>query len=1087
MTVVTISVLLAEIVEPTTASGESHTRHLEILRAAIAEAGGIGAEHSASTVIAVFLSLGGALDGAIAMQRSVELDNRSASDPFAIRVGLSSGDATEYDGHYEGEPVVEAQRLCAMAGGGQIVSTEMVQLLARRTDHRFRSLGDRDLGGEAVEICELEWTPVGAMALAPLPRRLAAVPAAGVVGRALESDQLLAALKTAVAGNNHRLVLLSGEPGIGKTTLSSHLAQRAYSDGATVLYGRADEDLHVPYQPFVEALGDFVRNADHEVLARFDERNLSELSRLVPPIRGRIPTLAEPPSTDADAERHRLFAAVTSTLAELAVITPVLLVLDDLHWADKPTVLLLRHLVATLADARVLIVGTYRDSELTATHPLTEGLTALRTDASVERIPVGGLDDGAVVALLEGMAGHEMDTAGIDLAHAVRRETDGNPFFTGEMLRYLAETDAIRREDGRWIATANLDSIGLPESVREVVGQRVRSLGDDAQHTLTLASVIGRDFDFALLARIAERDRSEVRSALDAATEALIVTAVDGAERFTFNHVLFQRTLYDDLSASRRARTHRRIGEILEDECGDDPGDRIGELAHHWMAATKLADTSKAAGYAHRAGEQALSSLAPDEAIRWFRQAVELLEAESTSDPKARLDALIGLGDAQRQAGDAGFRETLLDAAAAAESLGDNDRLVAAALANQRGMVSGMGMVDQERIDVLEKALDAQGDTDTSQHALLLATLAAELSFTEDAGRFVTLAIDAEAMARRIGDEAPLLRVLNLAFLPLWWPENFARTMSATEEALELADRVGDPVAKFWAAMHRTIAMANAVDRAGMDAALALASSLAEDIGLPFPKCLALQAQCAQVLVSGDADEADRLGMEALQIGMATGQPDALMMFGANLMGVRWHQGRLSETLPLIEQAAADNPGLPAFMALRALVLCESGMHDDARPLLEMARAADFHRLANGSISPTTTSLWAEVAALLGDVDAAATLYERMAPYEVQGVAAGGTFTGTVGMFLARLAAVLGRQQDALDHFEQADRQVRALGAPFWQASNQVEWARLLIVRNADGDLARAREMLRDAEAIAATYGCGGVQRRAQELAGGAD
>ncbi len=1093
MRTVTTSVVLTDLVDSRDlsarlgpeAAGEARSMHLALVRNAVEATGGTEAKNLGHGLLVVYPSLGAALDGAVAIQQAIEVHNRRAPVPMVVGVGLSSGDAMEEDGEYSGEPVIEATRLCSAAAGGQIVTSEIVSLLARRTDHRFGPLGAVELDGlpPAVEAWEVIWAPAKAVAMVPLPRRLAPTPTTGVVGRILETEHLFGALKATMAGEGHRLVLLSGEPGIGKTTLAGDLAQRAHSDGATVLYGRSDEDLRVPYQPFVEALDDLVANAGDQALSALDERHLSELSRLVPQVRRRLPELDKPPSTDAEAERHLLFGAVTAVLAELAQAAPVLLVLDDLHWADKPTVLLLRHLVATLDHARVLVVGTYRDSDLTASHPLTEGLVALRTDLAVDRLAVRGLDEGGVVALLEGLAGHEMDGAGIDLARAVRRETDGNPFFTAEMLRYLAETDAIRQEDGRWVAAVDLSSIGLPESVREVVGQRVRSLGEDAHQVLTVASVMGRDFDVALLARAAERDRTVVSGVLQAAAAAQIVADIEGASvRFTFTHALFQRTLYDELSASRRARTHRRIGELLEADCGDDPGDRIGELAHHWMAATKSVDVGKAARYAHRAGEQALTALAPDEAIRWFRQTVELLAAEVPGDALLHLDALIGLGDAQRHAGDPEFRETLLAAAASAAALEDTDRLVAAALANQRGMVSGMGTVDVERISMLELALDALDDGDSAARARLLATLAAELSFRVDRGDLMALAVDAEEMARRLGDDAVLLRVLNLAFLPLWWPDNFDRTLASTQEALVLADRVGDPVAKFWAAMNRTMAMATSVDREGIDTALDLAGARAQEIGLPYPILMVLQARCAQVLLAGDADEADRLGMEALQIGMETGQPDAMMMFGANLISVRFHQGRIEEILPIIEQAAADNPGLPGFQAVHALMLCECGRLDEARTMLEAARAEDFHRLTNGSISPTTTAFWAETTALLRDADAAAILYERMAPYETQGVAAGGTFSGTMGMSLAHLAVVLGLSDAAARHFEQADTQLRALGAPFWHSRNQVGWANLLIDRGTEADLQRARELLVEATATAAANGCGGVERRANEL-----
>ena len=537
-TTVTTAVIFTDLVGSTelaarlgqVAAEEVRSIHFGLLRGAVAATGGSEVKNLGDGLMVVYPSLGGALDGAVAVQQNIEHHNRKATEPLGVRIGLSTGDATEEDGDYFGQPVVEAARLCAKATGGQIVTTDMVRLLARRTDHRFTALGAVELKGfpEPIEAYEVGWAPVKAVAQAPLPSRLASTPATGVIGRVLEREHLAATLKAAFAGEGHRVVLLSGEAGIGKTTLAGDLAQQAHGDGATVLYGRCDEDLGGPYQPFVEALGGFVAHALDRALLALEERHLRELSRLLPQVRHRIPGLAEPPSTDADAERYLLFGAITAVLAGMAVTAPVVLVLDDLHWADKSTVLLLRHLVTTLDRAEVLVVGTYRDSDLTVTHPLTEGLAALRREPAVERIAVGGLDDNGVVALLEGLAGHEMESDGIELAHAVRRETDGNPFFTAEVLRHLSETGAIRREDGRWMAAVELSSIGLPDSVREVVGQRVRRLGDDVQQVLTVAAVMGRDFDLALLARVAERDEDDVLDVLEEAARAAVVAEVEG-------------------------------------------------------------------------------------------------------------------------------------------------------------------------------------------------------------------------------------------------------------------------------------------------------------------------------------------------------------------------------------------------------------------------------------------------------------------------------------------------------------------------------------------------------------------------------
>lgn len=1070
------------------ATEELRAVHFGLLRDAVAATGGSEVKTLGDGLMVVYLSLGRALDGAVAMQQMVDDHNRTASEPLGLRVGLSNGDVVEEDGDYFGEPVVEAARLCAKASGGQIVTTAVMQALARRSGHRFVPLGALELKGlpDPVDACEVVWEPASA-AQVPLPSRLALAPGASVVGRVLERGHLLAALKAASAGEGRRVVLVSGEPGIGKTTLSGDLARRAHEEGATVLYGRCDEDVGVPYQPFVEALGGYITDAPEPLLLALGERRLSELSRLVPQVRSRVPGLAEPPSTDPDAERYLLFGAVTAILAEIAAAKRLVVVLDDLHWADKATVVLLRHLVTTLDRAEVLVVGTYRHSDLTVGHPLTEALAALRREPGVSRLAVGGLDDNDVIALLERLAGHEMGPDGIELAHAVRRETDGNPFFTAEVLRHLAETGAIRQQDdGHWVAAVDMSSIGLPESVREVVGQRVRRLGDEVQQILTAASVIGRDFDLGLLARLVERDEEGVLDALEAAAAALVVAEVDGhSERFTFTHALFQHSLYEGLSASRRARTHRRIGELLEAECGEDPGGRIGELAHHWVAATKPADAGKAAGYARRAGQAALDALAPDEATRWFRQAVELLDTGSSPDPVERLDALIGLGDAQRQAGDHAYRETLLDAAREAARLDDTDRLVAAALANNRGIVSRFGAVDAERIAMLEAALAAAGDGDSLARAWLLATLAAELPSSGDLRRIRQLAADAEAVARRLGAPAALLRVLNLTFLPLWLPDGFARSLAASQEALALAVEVGDPVASFWATWNRMFAMTSAADRAGMDTAMQSACLLAQEIGQPYLHGQMTQARCWLVLLTGDAENAERLANEAFQISSDSGQPDALAVFGVNLISIRRHQGRGEEILPLVEQAVADNPGIPAFQAVYAQLLCECGRADEAEPLLETARGADFHNAAYNWTWLPNTVLWADTAASLGDTSAARVLYERLSPFETQGVASGASFYGTVGMYLARLAVVLERDDEASGLFERADRQLRALDAPFWHALNQVEWARLLRNRGSGRDLRRVRDLLTEAATTAALHGCPGVERRADELAAG--
>jgi len=410
---------------------------------------------------------------------------------------------------------------------------------------------------------------------------------------------------------------------MGKTRLASHLAHAIHSEGSTVLYGRCDEDLGVLYQPWVQALSHLVEEAPDSVL---DGDAGSDLARLIPSLRERRPELPSPRESDQETERYLMYAAVASLLAEAGAQEPLLLILDDLHWADAPTLSLLRHVVGAGSSMNVMVVGTFRDSDLARDHPLTSLLAALHREQGVERIKLGGLAAEDVHALMEAVAGQELDEDGRTLAAEITRETAGNPFFTEEMLRHLAESEAIvQGEDGRWRLTGRLADLGLPQSVREVIGQRVERLGADARGALGAAAVIGRDFDLDLLSALVELPQMQLLDLLDDAVTASLLHESSGQTgRFTFTHALVEHTLYEDLGRTRRALLHRRVAEELEKRYGPDPGERVGELAGHWAAAVLPADTAKALKYARLAARPGARPTRPHEAARWYRQALDL-------------------------------------------------------------------------------------------------------------------------------------------------------------------------------------------------------------------------------------------------------------------------------------------------------------------------------------------------------------------------------------------------------------------------------------------------------------------------------
>ena len=397
------------------AADEVRREHFVAVRQAIAAHGGHEVKNLGDGVMVVFPLASEALACAVAMQQAVHLYNLSASRPLGLRVGLSCGEATREREDYFGDPVIEASRLCARADGGQILASDLVRASAgRRSTHGFTSLGELELKGlpEPVLTVEVTWEPLEAepvrASCVPLPERLERRPSVGVVGRDSELATLEDAVKRAVSGQGREVVLLAGEPGQGKTTLVAEVARRAHAQGAAVLLGRCDEEVGAPYLAFQEALSHYVAHADEAVLRTHVAAHGGELSRLVAGLGQCVGEVPAPQASDADTERYQLFAAAVGLLEAAAVEAPLVLVLDDLHWADKPSLQLLRHIVSHTASARLLILGTYRDMELSASHPLTEALAALhREPAGISAIDVKGLDDTASAScLLSLVVGH---------------------------------------------------------------------------------------------------------------------------------------------------------------------------------------------------------------------------------------------------------------------------------------------------------------------------------------------------------------------------------------------------------------------------------------------------------------------------------------------------------------------------------------------------------------------------------------------------------------------------------------------------------------------------------------------------------
>ena len=1084
----TVSVLMTDLVGSTAmadrvgpaAAEELRQEHFGLLRGALERAGGREVKNLGDGLMVVFSSASESLACAVQMQQAMEARNRHAEEQLGVRIGVSFGEASVEDRDYFGEPVVESARLCAHAAGGQIVVNDLVHRLGGSRDgHRFQSLGGLRLKGiaEPVRAFELQWEPVASTGIS-LPERLRELPATGYVGRVTERERLTELWKQA-RGGSPRVALIGGEAGVGKTRLSTNLAHAVHADGATVLYGRCDEDLGVPYQPWVQALGHLVKEAPRPVLDGHVERFGGVLVRLVPALGDRVPGLPSPRESDPETERYLLYAAIAGLLEQAGEHEPLLLILDDLHWADAPTLSLLRHVVSAGSAMRVMVLGTYRDSDLSREHPLTALLADLHREQGVERIKLTGLDSGEVLVLMEAAAGHELDEDGRALAAEITRETAGNPFFAGEVLRHLTESGAIVQADGgRWRVVGEVAELGLPQSVREVVGRRVERLGSEARTALSAAAVIGRDFDLDLLLAVLELSEDRLLDLLDEAVAAsLLKESSERTGRFTFTHGLVEHTLYEDLGRARRARLHKRVAMALEEQCGDEPGERLGELAGHWAAAVVSADTAKAMHYARRAAERALGQLAPDEAARWYRQALELHDQAPGGDRAERCELLIGLGRAQRQTGNREFRQTLLDAAELARELDDAERLARAVLANSRGWWSQTGVVDRERVQALEAADEALADDDP-RRARVLALLALELHHAGEPVRCRALTAEAIEIARAAGDQSVLAHTLVNATSAIAAPNMLHERKRMIDELLELAQRLDDPRLSFYAAVWRMIIGLETGDPGEAESGLETMRTLAATVPEPSMTFLRLMLESGWALARGELEAAEQWAIQTFEVGTASGQPDAATTFGALLYGARAYQGRAGELIEQVMELVDEARSPATWRAVAANTLSESGREDEARA---MALAEDFQSVPWDWLWSGTMSSWANVCARLGVVERAGELHELLAPFADRLTVSGALVSGSIPSTLGALASTLERYEQAEEHFAAAAELEQRFGAPLFLARTRAGWARALIAHGRSEDRERAARMLDQAHEVAERLGAAGIALEATE------
>ena len=1064
--------------------------YASILEAAASATGGELRMRGDHAVMA-FESPSQAVECAVAIQRACERHNGRAAERLDARIGLQAGESPEGEqrlAHDEqvGGPLFEARRLGESALGGQILVSSLVQALAApHCTCSFSPVGLLELRGVSSPVAAAEILyEHAAHARLPLPPELSVVSAArsAFVGRAPERARLARAWARA-EGGERQLAFIAGEPGIGKSRLASELALDVYDGGAVVLWGRCPEEALAPYQPFVQALRHYVATCDPDELRGRGAMHAAPLARLLPELALRVPSVGAVTDVEPETERLRLFEASAALLAHVAAETPLLLVLDDLQWADQGTLLLLRTLVLDPRPAAMLVLGTFRDSEVPRTHPLAQLHADVLRDRTVERVELDGLDETEAAGLVASLLGWEPP---YEVATTLRGETEGNPFFLEEVVRHLEELGAASDPDELRHACAALAELGVPRRVKELVERRVQGLWPAAAEALRVGSVLGAEFRLDQLAAVLEETEKRVVALLDEAVDARLIVELPGrVGEYGFSHALIQQALYDDQSLNRRAVLHARIAETIEVLRPD-----AAELAHHFSLAGDRS-LSKVVAYGRAAGERALALLAYEDAAREFGRALAALERSDTHESSERAELLVLLGSSQRRAGETEAAEAAFEEAAA---LAGRARAATTLAHAALGLGGGTGFggvwtkfarVDTVLVRFLEQALAAIPESDRLLRVQLLGKLAQALYWGDDQARAQSLALSEQALelAQPLGDSIALAHALDARHVALWQPENLEELRSLAEQMLRVGGQVGDREIQVQAYAWLITDVLESGPLEALDRHLEARARLADELRQPYHLWFTEATRAMRAHLAGRFAEMAEAIEAAWLYGQTAHRETAQAVHAVQRSLFEHETGRSPELVALLEQLAAASP-LPAVKALLASAYADVDREADALAQLEHFSCQDFAAVRRDCVWSSTLCFLSEVVARFEARDHAPALYRLLLPFADRNCVGGGAIMtiGPVSRFLGMLARVNGDYERALQHLRHALTRSRALASAPLVARTQLEEAKVLLARGADGDQARAGAFLAEARAAALELGMQPLVREADAV-----
>ena len=853
--------------------------------------------------------------------------------------------------------------------------------------------------------------------------------------------QRLQTLMPRAGGEGPRVVLLGGEPGSGKSRLVREFAREVARGGALVLYGAGDAVARTPYGPFTQAFEHLVQIVDSVELRSALGSAGGELTRLLPDLSARLGRPDEPAKADPDTERHRLHTAVTDLLDAIGRRHRIVLVIDDAQWADAPTLLLLRHLTRA-AGGPVLLLATFREEEAGMPEALAQTLADLRRSDDVVRMRLAGLSGDEVIEFIERAGEGRPGTALPELAHTISQLTDGNPFLVCELWRALVETNVLDVSGGVIRLTRPLATLGTPESVREVVSQRLSRLASPTSVLLDLAATVGPEFELDIVRRGTGLAEAELRCALDEAVRSGLIEELPERKLvYRFTHELVRRAVYDRLTGLRRAELHLRVGECLETADTRSPR-ALADLARHFAAAAPLGEAGRAIEYNVLAARATFDALAFDQAAELLITALEL----GIDEPARRAELLIELGSATQRAGrELEALDAVRSAADLARELGNADLFARAAIGYEAACWAPM-ITDQGAAELLEEAVAMVGAERPDLRVALLSGLARALGLRGDQTRGLIVRSEAIELARQSGDRTGLA----IALMRSYWSHGagLSQTPEMLDEARQLGEELGNVEIRVEAMAWRVPVFVALGDTASARREEATLRETAAATGQPLFIYMAEQFGSAIALADGRLEDAELMASRSYEAGQLLTGRDASGTYGVQMFSVRREQGRLAELAPVLRILTARNRGHGPWRPGLVALLVELGMQAEARR--ELARMIDE------GLDQFRELLWlasltyiADACAVLGDETTAALVYHELEPLAGTDVMIGQlvAYYGPVDRYLGMLATTLGDWGRAEKHFEHAMARCRQMKTSTWLAHTEYEYARLLIAR----------------------------------------